>query len=464
MTKDDNVDKDASSTFYPSSIIVAAGTATTTSGTSDSTIGHNNPGHHLNDHNTGGSSATNDDVVVKNISHRTEITSRSTESFNNMMNDDRNTMPQQASPPPPLSAFDDTTLNITSGSDSMMMMMTTIHNIDPPISVTERYRDFLLRTFDLPIFQYIGLVVIFGVIADGAIFFFLLMGWHTLCHPVTDCEPRNTVYNISIQILNGFFTYMALLSLPWRLSNFLHLSKTIRYCLCCCGCVRDGCYPQRKNSVGHNLYGLSDPDIWFHIPVRRRYYISTLLLCNCFFQFINHGTRIVHSTYEEQDSYPGNVWTNVFFVSAFSCAGVGATWILYETSQLRKQHPTKFGHGPMDAMQHFYHHHFLRWVRHHLLKSDRQQHPTKTMKKNETNIVDENSDVADGMDEKMEEETNFDEVEVAFHHRERIAATREGSMNGPEQNHHVTVSDPTRAANHPAILLEDRGAMRMFGF
>ena len=138
--------------------------------------------------------------------------------------------------------------------------------LDPPISTMERYRDVVLRGLDLPIFQYIGIFVMLGVVVDGAIFFFLLIGLHTLCHPVTDCEPRNTVYNISIQILNGFFTYMALLSLPWRLSNFLHLSKNVRNRWYCCR----NCYPLRSNEIGHNLYGLADSDIWFHIPVNRR--------------------------------------------------------------------------------------------------------------------------------------------------------------------------------------------------
>jgi Protein of unknown function (DUF2985) len=370
---------------------------------------------------------------VKNVSHRTAITSSSrTESFNNT---------------------NDTTL-VSQPDEKSMSDQVFFGDIllEPPISTIERYRDIVLRTLDLPIFQYIGIFIMLGVVIDGAIFFFLLIGLHSLCHPVTDCEPRNTVYNISIQILNGFFTYMAILSLPWRLSNFLHLSQTLRNRLYCC-CRK--CYPQRSNEIGHNLYGLLDTDIWFHIPLHRRCYITTLLLLNCLFQFINHGTRIVNSTYEKQDTYPGNVWTNVFFVSAFLCAGTGAGWILYETSQLRKTYPTKFGHGPVDAIKHFYHHHFLRWLQQHLPK---RKNSTKKTKKNETNILDENSDI-ESENVKIGD-TDHDAIEVAFHHRERINAT---CLSEQELQSNGAIPDPTRAINHPAVLLEDRGALRMFG-
>lgn len=395
------------------------------------------PHHHDMEPNSSGSVTD-----VKNVSHRTAITSVSSSHTESFGNQNANTSANMVL----------TTMQCLPDDKSLSDQVYFGEvRLEPPISTMERSRDVILRTLDRPMFQYIGLVVMLGVVIDGAIFFFLLIGLHTLCHPVTDCEPRNTMYNISIQILNGFFTYMAILSLPWRLSNFLHLSRTVRNRLyCCCGC-RSG-YPQRSNEIGHNLYGLPDTDIWFHIPVQRRCHITTLLLCNCLFQFINHGTRIVHSTYEEQDAYPGNVWTNVFFVSAFACAGTGASWILYETSQLRKQHPTKFGHGPIDAINHWYHHHFLRWLQHHL---SQRKSPTKKMKKNETNILDENSDI-EGMSEKIGE-IEHGEIEVAFHHRERNSADEQHPPNNG------TLPDPTRAMNHPAVLLEDRGALRMFG-
>jgi Protein of unknown function (DUF2985) len=386
----------------------------------------------------------NDDNMIPvkiNDSHRTAITSTTDNSSN--------------------AKFTSSNPQTTSSSSRIDPLSNDII-IYPPMSRVEEYRDIVLRIFDSSIFQYIGVIVLLGVIVSGALFFFLLVGIHSLCHPVTDCEPRNGLYNISIQILNGFFTYMAIISLPWRLSNFFHVSDFRCGCFCCCS---SHCYPIRCNDVGHNVYGLPDPDIWFHIPVNRRLYITIILLLNCLFQFINHGTRIENLSYAEQDGYPGNVWTNVFFVAAFVCAGIGAIWILYETSHLRKVYPDKFGYGPINVMKHWYHQHFIRWF---------QQRFTniREKKKKQTTNVNENIDNTNG---KIENVTN---EEVEFHHHERIVSS--GTDNGPAQyieqqqrHHHVrnshgTVSmndmdDPTRAMNHPTVLLEDRGAMRMFG-
>jgi hypothetical protein len=197
MTKHESTDVPEISALSPSSII-ATGETTGNGASSFIASSPSNKDHH-DEPNTNVSTG-NVTAVVKNISDPTAITSR-TESFNQ---DDTDRMLESQPPPPAL----DETLNITNGIDSRMIHIDD--TIDPPITITERYRDTLLRTFDLPIFQYIGIFIIVGVVIDGAIFFFLLMGWHTLCHPVTDCEPRNTVYNISIQILNGFFTYMAI--------------------------------------------------------------------------------------------------------------------------------------------------------------------------------------------------------------------------------------------------------------
>ena len=210
--------------------------------------------------------------------------------------------------------------------------------LDPPIGSGERMRDALLRLLDRPVFQIIGMLVLFLIIADGALFFFLLMGWHTLCSPVTDCEPRNWWYNFSIQVLNVLFTYTNLFSMPWRMTNFLHISGW-------------SC-PYRSNDVGCNLYGMPEStDAWFHIPLKPRWGITVLLLLNAITQFINQGTRIYYYDFESQNEAPGNIWTNVFFAASFICAGIAAAWMTYEASKVRKRHPGRFGPGPIDLMK-----------------------------------------------------------------------------------------------------------------
>lgn len=206
--------------------------------------------------------------------------------------------------------------------------------IDPPRGWSERLRDDLLRILDGRLFQVLGIFVLVGVIADGALFFFFLMGWQTLCRPRTDCNPRNDIYNISVQILNGLFTYMATVSMPWRCTNWMHT-------------VGWSCPHRRKNDPGFDLYGLPTRSLWFHLPLRQRGLILFVLIWNCLFQYINQAMRIVYWSYDLQATHPGNIHTNVFFAASFLAAGIGGGLLLYFAGQLRRQHPGKFDPGPL---------------------------------------------------------------------------------------------------------------------
>ena len=168
--------------------------------------------------------------------------------------------------------------------------------LNPPRSCGERSRDALLRLLDGKVFQFLGLVVLFLVVLDGAFFFFLLIGAQRMCRPRTDCEPRNWWYNFSVQALNVLFTYMVTVSMPWRCTNALHLFGV-------------GC-PVRSNAQGKNLYGLDVHDIWFHVPIAKRRWIIVFLLLNCLTQYANQATRIVYHDFESQNEAPGNIWTN----------------------------------------------------------------------------------------------------------------------------------------------------------
>lgn len=207
-------------------------------------------------------------------------------------------------------------------------------SLDPPRTGSEHFRDKILRTLDSVYFQYAGLVVLIGVIASGAVFFFFLMGWQTLCRPRTDCEPRNRIYNISIQVLNVFFTYMATISMPWRCANFMHT-------------VGWHC-PHRTNDPGYDLYGLRSNDVWFHVDRTRRTVILVVLLLNCIFQYLNQATRFVFYNYYKQDEIPGNIWTNVFFGASMICAAIGGLLLGRFTGRVRDTDPELFGPGPIE--------------------------------------------------------------------------------------------------------------------
>jgi len=228
-------------------------------------------------------------------------------------------------------------------------LLQAVEGLEDP-SPLEYVRDSVLRFLDHPAMQLVGLLVVMGILVDGAFFFFLLVGWQRMCDTPSkyDCDPRNDWYNFSIQMLNVFISYMNLVSFPWRCSNFFHITGLLQKCCCC---PSTWCCPKRNNAVGCGLYGIpNDPDIWFHIPLNKRLGITCFLLFNNVLQFVNHSMRIRYRTYDLQNTWPGNILTSVFFLSSFSCAGCGASWMFYETGKIRKAHP-EFGPGPIDMIK-----------------------------------------------------------------------------------------------------------------
>lgn len=287
------------------------------------------------------------------------------------------------------------------GEEAILALM------DPPVSCGELLRDSVLRKLDKPFFQWLGIVVLVLVVADGAFFFFLLMGWQTLCRPRTDCNPRNWWYNWSIQMLNVLFTYMAAVSSPWRVANFLHLSGW-------------SC-PHRSNELGRNLYGLPDPQLWFHLPLSRRLGITLVLLLNCVFQFFNQGTRLYFYNFSDQDTSPGNIWTNVFFAASFICAGIGGVWMGIDAARIRKAQPEKFGNGPIDALRELCRRHFGKCA-------------------DEEDVAVDGADVANGGAD---------------------GGAVEGGADIDEPSPSPSF-DPTREKKRRSVICEDRAAMRMW--
>ena len=212
----------------------------------------------------------------------------------------------------------------------------SLSELDPPASRLERRRDWWLRFLGGKFHFWVGVVVMLLIIADGAFFFFLLVGAHKLCRPRTDCEPRNYWYNWSIQFLNVLFSYLATITLPWRISNAVHLFGR-----------------KRPSKPGLDLYGQPTEEIWFHLRQKSRKVIVIFLLLNSATQWANQATRIVFYSYELQDTFPGSLWTNLFFVISMMCAAFGGFCQLHEELKLRKQHPERFPPGLVDLAKHY---------------------------------------------------------------------------------------------------------------
>jgi hypothetical protein len=219
-------------------------------------------------------------------------------------------------------------------------------SLDPPLSCTEDFRDALLRFLDHPVFQILGIIVLILIVISGAMFFFLMMGWQAMCDTPSrmDCEPRNFWFNISIQVLNVLFTYMALESMTWRCTQFLH--------------AMGWSCPKRSNQLGQDIFGLDSKEIWYQIPLARRRGILVCLLLNCLTQFANQTTRIIFPTYEEADVFPGNLWTNVFFASSMFFAALAGVWMIWEEHRIHKAQPDVFAPSAIMLVRKFIRKHF----------------------------------------------------------------------------------------------------------
>jgi hypothetical protein len=78
------------------------------------------------------------------------------------------------------------------------------------------------------------------VVVFGALYAFLLFGWHGMT-----TDDANDLANVSIQILTALFSYILFLTLPWRISNALHLMGRRRSC-----------------EAGVDMYGRPTNSIW----------------------------------------------------------------------------------------------------------------------------------------------------------------------------------------------------------
>ena len=94
--------------------------------------------------------------------------------------------------------------------------------------------------------------------------------------------------------------------------------------------------------AGCDFYGRSTTAVWFHIPQAHRKRIMPLLLGNTFGQFANQATRCVYNTFDAQYSYPGSLWTSVFFGQNFLCALAGVLYRAVQEQQLRRSQPNLF--------------------------------------------------------------------------------------------------------------------------
>lgn len=196
----------------------------------------------------------------------------------------------------------------------------------------ERFRDNILDFFTSPIFTWIMVVWILLVVADGAFFFFLMIGAHNI-KPVA---TANWYLNASIQLLNWLFTYTAITTFPWRFSNI---------CNMCCN---------RRSAIGLDFYGRTTDDIWFYIPPIHRHIITFISLLNIASQISNQVFRSIYFTFEEAAVMPGLLYVNLFFGLAFSFGIISGIYQWMQENKLHTINAEKFGPGDLEKVSLFF--------------------------------------------------------------------------------------------------------------
>lgn len=199
----------------------------------------------------------------------------------------------------------------------------------PPADATryELARDATLVFLSRRCFSWIAIALIPAVLGFGATWFFLIIG---VPAPLSD-EERGRWQNTSIQILVTIMVYAAIISLPWRGANAIHL-----WC------------SHRSSAIGHDLWGRPTDDIWFHIPRPHRGAITVLLLGNSVSQYINRVARCVYPDHESASQMPGRFWTLAFLLLALALQGAGGVYTAMREERLRKALPGRFGPSPVE--------------------------------------------------------------------------------------------------------------------
>ena len=136
-------------------------------------------------------------------------------------------------------------------------------DVPPPLSFRSRLFHALYAS---KLSLLVNVMYAFLVVADGAFFFFMLVGLHA---PM-DEEDKKWWLNWSIQVLCGLFSYPAVINAPWIILA----------------------WSRHKDKVGSGFDSVPVREAWFHLSVADKSLILTLKTINVVAQYVNQWTRI----------------------------------------------------------------------------------------------------------------------------------------------------------------------------
>lgn len=209
----------------------------------------------------------------------------------------------------------------------------------------ERLRDKSLLALDMYMktrtFLVLTVVWLLAVVVFGVLFFFLLIGVHgfdDLVDPLsgnvtaTGQDRANDLGNVSIQILTALFSYITLLTLPWRVANAAHL-----WC------------SHRSSEAGLDFYGRPTKSIWFHIPPRQRKRVVFLLVGNAVMQYATQLCRLIWSSYPASQTPAGAFFINITFIASILCGASSGGMQGSAENGVREANPGDFPPTPIDV-------------------------------------------------------------------------------------------------------------------
>jgi len=168
---------------------------------------------------------------------------------------------------------------------------------------------------------------------------------------IEDEEYTRMIQNISIQIVNGLFTFAAVLNLPVRLRRLCDLYSTKITSSTGPTETDDNPGVMRKVSLmlfpsGRDDFLTQSTEAWEQesrfiferLAWSTKHIIIQALLWNSLFQIINQVFRCIYYSYELADTYPGSMWVNVFFPLAILASVVAAMTQALAENRFREKH------------------------------------------------------------------------------------------------------------------------------
>jgi len=162
---------------------------------------------------------------------------------------------------------------------------------------------------------------------------------------VEDDEYTMMLKNINVQITNGLFTFAAVLNLPVRTCRLWNLWKE--------GCQGPSANPGVFRKITLRMFPSAQPGfdsqtteawekenelIFKRLKWSTRHIIIQALLWNSIFQIINQVFRCIYYSFELSDTYPGNLWVNVFFPLAILASVIAALTQAMAENNFRDEH------------------------------------------------------------------------------------------------------------------------------